>query len=98
MPDYDYQEEEIARVYRDLGRLFTYLGDWHTHPDGRLHLSAIDRKTLKRIADHPAARIHNPVMILLAGGNPWRLGAWRWGASLLRPFGSPRSVPIRVWD
>ena len=98
IPDYDYQEQEIARVYRDSGRVFTYLGDWHTHPDGRIRLSAIDRKTLKRIAGHPAARIHNPVMMILAGGNPWRFGAWRWCASVLRPVGWPRSVAIRTWD
>src|SRR2546425_707963 len=33
IPDPEYQEAEIARCYEESGRLHTYLGDWHTHPD-----------------------------------------------------------------
>src|SRR5262245_43580637 len=32
IPDSDYQEEEIARLYKESGHLHVYLGDWHTHP------------------------------------------------------------------
>ena len=36
VPDTEYQEVEITRIYLESGRIQTYLGDWHTHPEGRL--------------------------------------------------------------
>ena len=98
VPDYDYQEREIARVYKESGRVSTYLGDWHTHPGGRLRLSRIDRDTLRRIAAHPPARMARPVMVILAGGEPWRLGAWRWSPSFLRPNTRVASLRIEICD
>jgi integrative and conjugative element protein (TIGR02256 family) len=38
-PDYDWQEEQIAEIYRTTGRVETYLGDWHFHPFGSDRLS-----------------------------------------------------------
>jgi integrative and conjugative element protein (TIGR02256 family) len=49
MPDHEYHDGEVARVYEASGRRITYLGDWHTHPKGRLYLSNIDMLTLRRI-------------------------------------------------
>lgn len=34
MPDHAFQEAAVERVYRESGRIVTYLGDWHTHPKG----------------------------------------------------------------
>jgi integrative and conjugative element protein (TIGR02256 family) len=75
-PDALFHEREIARLYRQSGRLHTYLGDWHTHPEAPAYLSADDQRTLRRIADHEEARAEMPIMGVLAGGDPWRLAIW----------------------
>jgi len=75
-PDYDFQESQVADVYRrSLGRL-TYLGDWHSHPGGVAALSERDRRTLARIAASREARVAYPLMVILAGGSPWNIGIW----------------------
>ncbi len=82
-PDYSFQEKEIERLYNESGRTHTYLGDWHSHPDGPAELSGTDRRTLKNIASFPQARASNPIMILLSGRpDQWRITAWqlrKWG-------------------
>lgn len=75
-PDHDYQDREIAKIYRDSGRIWTYLGDWHTHPRGKGELSRRDERTIHRIATEPLARAPQPVMLILAGGDPWVPYAW----------------------
>lgn len=75
-PDHEYQDREIASLYDASGRRWSYLGDWHTHPEGSARLSARDERTLRRIADEPQARAPNPVMLVLAGGAPWVPRAW----------------------
>ncbi|WP_422674264.1 Mov34/MPN/PAD-1 family protein [Billgrantia sulfidoxydans] len=77
-PDSLYQERVLASIYETSGRLYTYLGDWHTHPDGITKLSRTDRRTLRRIARTKSARIHEPIMMLLAGGpESWKAGLFR---------------------
>lgn len=79
VPDDKYQEEELARLYQQHGRLQTYLGDWHTHPVGPAYLSKLDRRTLSKIASFQSARIPCPVMVVMSRGeDDWILAAWRW--------------------
>src|SRR6266849_1420647 len=68
VPDHDFQEERIARIYEESDRIWTYLGDWHTHPHGSSSLSRRDRQTLRAIAMHSEARCPLPLMAILAGG------------------------------
>ena len=77
-PDYAYQDAEIERVYRESERCHTYLGDWHTHPDGRATLSRKDKRTLRTIANYRPARAPAPIMGILAGSEHWRLAVWRY--------------------
>lgn len=78
IPDYNFQEEEIARAYKESGRVCVYLGDWHTHPDGSDRLSHADRKTLKAISNFQAARMNKPLMVILWGrAGSWSITAWR---------------------
>ena len=77
-PDSEFQAKAIAEIYATSGGVRTYLGDWHTHPRGRLALSLTDKQTLRRIAKHPAARASSPIMVLLAGEGKWRAAAWCW--------------------
>jgi len=74
-PDHEWQEREIARIYEESGRNFTYLGDWHSHPGGQSRLSIKDRITLWRIANHGEARASTPIMGIM-GGEKWLLKVW----------------------
>lgn len=78
LPDQAWQQAEIARHYENSGRLDTYLGDWHTHPDedsGRL--SWKDKACLKTIIKTPAARNPKPIMVLMCGTpDDWALYSW----------------------
>lgn len=67
VPDHEFHEREVARIYAESGRVWSYLGDWHSHPNGRLGLSTDDRKTLGRIARSVAARVPHPLMAVIAG-------------------------------
>lgn len=92
LPDDSFDESEIARIYADSGRRSTYLGDWHSHPGGTTGLSLRDRRTLRLIASHPAARARFPLMIIAAGKEPWTIAAWS-----LAPkdcIGRRRSLPL----
>jgi integrative and conjugative element protein (TIGR02256 family) len=91
-PDHVYQEAEIERIYLESGRRITYLGDWHTHPNGIAALSLTDRITQVRIARNRDARAPNAVMAILAGGSPsWTLGVWQLQT---RRFWTPAFVPL----
>jgi len=78
VPDAEYQETEIAERYAASGRVITYMGDWHSHPGGEGRISRLDLRTLRRIAREPAARLVSPIMLVVFGGDPWRLAAWKW--------------------
>lgn len=67
-PDAEYQQSEIDRLHGIDPTRHSYLGDWHTHPDGLPLLSPRDKKTLKAIAKTPEAQVSSPVMLLLSGG------------------------------
>lgn len=100
VPDYEYQDAEIARVYADSGRRYTYLGDWHSHPDGGSALSRKDKQTLRTISTHSPARAPTPIMGILSGGAPWKLTVWEYVPlfSSLRMFGQYRTVPAVTYD
>jgi len=76
-PDYVYQDSEIERIYRESGRCHTYLGDWHSHPDGGEILSSRDKRTLHRIARHRPARTPVPIMGILVRDECWGFAIWR---------------------
>lgn len=93
IPDGDDQQRKIAAAYQSSGRRIAYLGDWHTHPVGGAYLSRTDVRTLRSIARHDEARQANPVMVVLAGGEPWDVRAWH---LLDRSWCSPMSRIVAV--
>jgi integrative and conjugative element protein (TIGR02256 family) len=95
LPDHDFHESEIARIYEESGRRITYLGDWHTHPQGSGHLSHRDLKTLASIAADSRARAPIPLMTILAGLK-WSLFVWK-GELVQRRFARAKLVvePVR---
>lgn len=72
-PDGLWQQEELERVYRDSGRIETYLGDWHSHPRGLGRPSRRDRATAKAVARSRGARTPHPLTIIVT--RTWR-GGW----------------------
>lgn len=77
-PDSAYQIEILHVHYRATHGQETYLGDWHSHPDGVSILSRTDKRTLALIAQNPSSGIKNPIMAVIAGfPNQWNIGAVR---------------------
>ncbi len=101
LPDDEYQEAEIARLYHASGRLHTYLGDWHTHPRSSSDLSRLDRRTLRKVATHPEARAPVPLMAVLGGGPRWTLKVWKYVPTRLGKYGlwiNTTSLRPRVYE
>lgn len=80
-PDAKWQEAEIAKIYKKSGRLITYLGDWHSHPEGAPSLSIRDLVTMFRVAVHKPARAPRPIMGILYNNPKWELVVWRFDIS-----------------
>lgn len=82
LPDHAFHEREIARLYRGTNGMTTYLGDWHTHPNGVSQLSGVDMRTLRAIGEATDARCPDPLMLVLAGAdNAWSTQAFSLGPS-----------------
>jgi integrative and conjugative element protein (TIGR02256 family) len=76
-PDHAWQLSEIAKIYRQSKYIYSYLGDWHTHPENyRPALSRKDMRTLKRIAKYPPARMQEPIMAIIAVSSALKLKIW----------------------
>jgi integrative and conjugative element protein (TIGR02256 family) len=76
VPDYEYHELEVARLYRASDCQLQYLGDWHSHPNNAGHLSECDTETLCRICTDREARVSRPLMMILAYGPAWLPVVW----------------------
>jgi integrative and conjugative element protein (TIGR02256 family) len=101
VPDHEYQVSAIERHYHASGRRLDYLGDWHTHPTGPAELSGTDLAALRAIAEHPAARVPKPVMLVLSAGPAWEPTAWRGtmrGRTWLRRRLFTAPLPVRVYQ
>ena len=67
VPDRDYHLRQVAITYEKSDRYWTYLGDWHVHPEGSIRLSRVDKRTMRNIALYEPARTSNPLMLLMGG-------------------------------
>lgn len=94
-PDYDFHESEVTRLYRDSGRVQSYIGDWHSHPCGGFELSSRDLSTLRRIADSKLSRNPDPVMGIIAYRNSWDFAAWQIRGGRFRGLWSG-TIPVSV--
>lgn len=77
-PDYEFQQVALNRIHAESNGVEPYLGDWHTHPDGKLDLSEKDLAVLRRIAEYPDAGTTHPLMVVIATGEVWTAAAWRY--------------------
>lgn len=64
-PDAEWQAAQVAELW-STDTTITYLGDWHTHPEGTTRFSHLDEQTARDIAAYDDARQPNPVMLVLA--------------------------------
>jgi len=92
LPDSQFQDDGIATRYEISGRQDRYLGDWHTHPRGSPRMSWRDRRTLQNIAEYGAARIANPVIVILHDDD-WKVAAWQFSYKTFLSYGN--CVPLR---
>jgi len=77
VPDHDYHRNEVARIYSASDRQWSYVGDWHTHPEQPAAMSTTDRRTLRRIARSERARVARPIMLIMGQrGSPVEVGTW----------------------
>ena len=94
LPDNNFHEKEIARIYNESGRIHTYLGDWHTHPGQRPYLSARDKKTLRNISAFKPSRLPEPLMIIL-GASPFQIKAWVYNPKQIFKF-APVHIALKL--
>jgi integrative and conjugative element protein (TIGR02256 family) len=98
-PDYDFDRELIARRFISSDERYTYLGDWHSHPEGEIYLSPDDLQALRVIGETPAAKAGRPLMIVVGGEESSGLGAWIWlgvKGALFWKRNIVEAVPLRV--
>ena len=82
VPDYEYQQSEINRIFMESEGVSDYFGDWHTHPKGSCHISLMDRRTLQRIKNTPEVNVNFPLMVIACDGRKtWNVAAWKYTCS-----------------
>jgi integrative and conjugative element protein (TIGR02256 family) len=64
IPDGPWQQEELERIYGESGRVTTYLGDWHSHPNSPPFPSRRDRRTARTVARTRHARAPRPLTVI----------------------------------
>jgi integrative and conjugative element protein (TIGR02256 family) len=64
--DTQYCQEQIERIFAELGDRGLYLGEWHYHTTGGNLPSGTDIKSLTEIAAQDNYRVDKPVMIILS--------------------------------
>lgn len=89
-PDVRWQNSRISEYYQASGRMDTYLGDWHSHPNtDYAYLSGDDCAVLKKIIKSKEARAPQPIMCVLTGArNAWNMHGWRAELAPRRFWGS----------
>lgn len=76
IPDGEYQQSELSKIYTKSKSIITYLGDWHSHPYNHSYMSWRDRKTIRKIAKTETSREPNPIFIII-GTIPSEAKCWR---------------------
>lgn len=64
-PDGRWQQRRLAEAYASSGRITTFVGDWHCHPDEHPVPSRRDLRTARRTSRRKAARAPHPAMIIV---------------------------------
>lgn len=62
--DFQYAQSELSRLYRESQGKWGYLGEWHSHPDGSLIPSCIDKLAMKEIAISTENYQFKPILLI----------------------------------
>lgn len=89
-PDYKWQQNVLNNAFAGDPDL-QYLGDWHSHPGGRVVPSSTDVQLLATIRAEPLALCPNPVMLICGGRRSWESRAFGFSAR-----GAVIRVPLRI--
>lgn len=89
-PDYEWQQSALNDAFKKNPEL-EYLGDWHSHPGGRVVPSSTDVRLLTTIRDESSALCPDPVMIICGGRQSWESQAFAFSAR-----DRVRRVPLKV--
>jgi integrative and conjugative element protein (TIGR02256 family) len=73
-------EEHLAARRTATARMTTFVGMWHTHPDGPAAPSPTDEAGMRELV-LPVANAPPRAMLLIAGGQPERWRAWLEGGA-----------------
>ena len=66
---------ETLRGFFNESPSLIYVGEWHTHPDGKPIPSSTDSSALRTIAAHHKVSIENPLLLIIAvGRNAYEFG------------------------
>lgn len=77
-PDYKSDRDRMGVLYDDNEGRIRYLGDWHSHPGGKVALSWIDKRALRNMAKFKGNFMDSPIMIILGGDVQFlECGGWR---------------------
>lgn len=89
-PDYEWQQKALNQAFTENPDL-EYLGDWHSHPGGRVLPSSTDVQLLTTIRAEPLAQCPNPLMLICGGRRVWVSRAFAFTAR-----GAVRRIPLRI--
>jgi integrative and conjugative element protein (TIGR02256 family) len=86
IPDGPWQREKLAEVFTKSRGLITYLGDWHSHPDGTGTPSRLDQTTARKISRRRRARAARPLMAIVYPGSvrDWEITVHCYDGTALR--------------
>lgn len=98
-PDQEWQEVAVADAWLRSGGSVEYLGDWHSHPAGRLKPSRLDLTAAQTIASSHEARAQRPLMLIVGvaatGSTTAALFEFRNGRLVRRSLSLDRFLPAR---
>lgn len=72
LSDGKYQQPLLEQKFFNSNGRITFLGDWHSHPNGDSYLSQLDMDTLKNISEDQGAQIACPISIII-GTSPCKI-------------------------
>jgi len=93
-PDPAFQLEAIGHIYARSGRIHTYIGDWHSHPNGSPMHSSTDRAAVREISRSREARCERPLMIIIGEDDGWSAVAWRFEPGLWLGRVAPMAIEL----
>ncbi|MFN4314356.1 MAG: Mov34/MPN/PAD-1 family protein [Chitinophagaceae bacterium] len=61
----DFINKWLVRVFKQSNGETIYLGEWHSHPNGRPYASTTDFNSMRKIAANTDVRIETPLLLIV---------------------------------